>query len=399
MVTVEFFIVRTKLVYNILNGIPGKKQFFCGKKKYTEKHYRHVLSSFVKKHGRSERISPSECEVVTLTSVTTIGGGGKKEIYSNPFSITQNSDLDTTFYLVRDTEALFSSILRHINEIHERGISLVKNLDTNLYIEDKDSIYLKLLKGATDSDVKRYHDAIFLKLFRHGVISGRRARELVTSSTKTSTTKIYRSFENEASNSNVTKSLLQKEGMLYIAYIDKAREYIKNPSLESLFYFQTLKLEGYVSVATLMFYLHPTKIKDDRLLNIAVLENLADSLIHLSSSNHIKKAKYLFRITNAMNASAVNCSKKQRTQVEILTEFSRLFDRVRKHADDFSDFDATYRNLAMMILHQIDPSVGMKFDLQKISKGGGTLTANDVKKSTLKVLLSKRSFACNKNAA
>ncbi|AET42607.1 hypothetical protein EXVG_00258 [Emiliania huxleyi virus 202] len=393
MVSVKNYFIRTKLVADIINKMSDQKtKILCGNKRYSVSDYNKMLNRFMEKHKKSKTLTPSECEAITISSART----GTSEIYKNPYTKTISSDLDTTFYLPSDPKQLLDYIETLIKGIHFKNISLSKDLDCNIYVEDSDATYIKLLKNAKSSDIQRYRDGIYLKLYRHGAITSKETRRLVSNDTNRATTELYRNFERQSNRRQPTKSLLKTEREIYSEYFDRAVKFMNNKNLETLFYFNSVKIEGYIAIPTLMFYLHPKQITNKKLLQIVIAENLADSLIHLENANHMKKAKYLLRLNSAMKAATMSCSKDQKTKVDTLTQFAMVFERMRKTTTDLTDFDSSYRNLALMILNQIDSSIGIPYDIEKISKGNGSITKKELERATLNVLKSGSDVSCHR---
>lgn len=393
MVAVKHYFTRTQLVADIITKFATKNtQILCGRKKYSMSGYNKMLKKFIEKHRRSHTLTPFECEQITISVAVT----DNKEIYKNQYTKTINSDLDTTFFLPENPKPLLDYIQKLIRAIHSKGISLSKELDCNIYVEDDDATYIKLLQNATMKDIERYRDGIYLKLYRHGCIGVRETDRIVSNNTNKQTSKLYRKFDKQSSMSKTTKSLLCAEGELYSEYFDLAINYMKHKTLKTLFYFNSVKIEGYVAIPTLMFHLHPTKITNKKLLDIVIAENLTDSLIHLETSNHMKKAKYLLRMNSAMKAATMSCSVEKKTQVDTLTQFCLVFERMRKTDTDMTDFDGSYRNLALMILNQIDSSIGIPYNLQKISKGDGNMTKKELQYATMTVLTDGSRVSCRR---
>ncbi len=288
MVSVKNYFIRTKLVADIIDKFSGQNtKIICGKKKYSVSGYNKMLKKFIDKHQKLQTLSPSECEKITISTAMT----GTTEIYKNPYTKTISSDLDTTFFLPSNPKPMLDYIEKLIKAIHLKGLSLSKDLDCNVYVEDSDAVYIKLLKNAKPSDIQRYRDGIYLKLYRHGNLNSKETRRLVSKNTDRKTTQLYRNFDRQSNRFKTTKSLLRSEREIYSEYFYRADKYMKNKNLETLFYFNSVKIEGYISAATLMFYIHPNEITNKKLLQIVIAENLADSLIHLENSNHMKKAK------------------------------------------------------------------------------------------------------------
>ena len=393
MVSVKNYFIRTKLVADIIDKMSNQKtRIVCGKKRYSVSGYNKMLQRFMEKHKNSQTLTPSECEKITISTAIN----GTSEIYKNPYTKTQNSDLDTTFFLPSNPKPVLDFIEKLIRAIHLKNLSLSKDLDTNIYVEDTDKTYIELLKNAKPSDIQRYRDGIYLKLYRHGAITTKETLRLVSKETNRVTTRLYRNFEKQSNKHKTTKSLLRAEREIYSEYFDRAVKYMKNKNLETLFYFNSVKIEGYIAIPTLMFYLHPSEITNKKLLQIVIAENLVDSLIHLENANHMKKAKYLLRMNTAMKAATMSCSKEQKIKVDTLTQFAMVFERMRKTTSDLTDFDSSYRNLALMILNQIDNDSGIPYDLEKISKGNGNITKKELARAILKVLKSGSDVSCHR---
>ena len=69
---------------------------------------------------------------------------------------------------------------------------------------------------------------------------------------------------------------------------------------------------------------------------------------------------------------------------------------MRKTGTDMTDFDGSYRNLALMILNQIDSSIGIPYNLQKISKGDGNMTKKELQHATMTVLTDGSRVSCRR---
>lgn len=377
MVAAHLFWKRTYFILDCIECVVASSRFeknqsttiVCGSARYSSSSYFELLTRTHRSNVSSKRkVSNAECEIVGITEAYV----GSEKVFFNYGSRTQNSDADIAFVLsdkADEAEALFGCLFQKLKAFHSSEIlSLGRDLDMNIYVDDTEQNYVNLLHTATEDDVRLYRDAILLKLERHSIIPAATAKRMAPDVDR-KTTLVYKAYEKRSKEAGASQkarmSFLAEEANLYAEYFRRTVDYVRSPSLRTLYFSLSLKIEGYVCLPTLLLYLRPELRLPNALYEVVVFENLADAIIHMQKKgNLVTKSKYLYRLLSALRAATASCSREERFVVETLEAFAFLFETIRKNAkeDSFHVFDRAYLALAMQILHVIDARRGISFD-------------------------------------
>ena len=391
---------RERIIFNIVNRcFKHYKPLVVTSdgKHYSLGSYEKHMEQLAEKYRNTKDIPNEICEQTTIKRICK----NKKVLFQNNGSSTMHSDADIWMMIHDDIGSMLSTLMTEIKAIHAKGKSLSLNYDMNIYLESPEDVYVNLIKTTlTNETIKVYKDNINLKLQRHGIISAAQSKRSTRNKADFKGADIYRKFELLLEKSNNPTKLIKAEEDLYKAYFEKTLKYANNPTLKNLADAQLYKVEGYTSILTLMYLYSQHKVHfTDEMIEIVVLENLSDMLIHLSCTGYIKKAKYLMRATRAMMAIGLKCGPEQKNIIETLYSYSTLFERTRKVLiDHYSDYDSSVKVLLMQILHQIDPSVGIKFNPVEIATPVVDIKRKDIEKAGLKIVTKQQGFRCKRKS-
>ena len=389
--------IRERIIFNIISNCltSDVKIITADGKEYTISSYEIKLDKLAEKHRTTQHIPNEVCEQSTIRRVCH----NNTILFQNNGSSTMQSDADVWFMLDKNPESMLNCLLKQIQKIHKKNKSLSKNYDLNIYLESSESVYNNLVKNTLNKEtLKVYKDNIILKLYRHGIIDKRIAAQNVRKVADFDGAALYNKFEKQLNHGHDQRKLIKAEEELYKVYFKKSLIYAKNPTLKTLADAQLYKIEGYASILTLMHYMKNNNITfTDEMVEIIVMENIADMLIHLNCTGFIKKSKYLIRATRALLAVGMTCSNEQTLQIETLLSYSTLFDKTRKIlTDHYSDYDTSVKVLLMQILNQIDSKTGLKFNPLDIANPSINVSLKDVKRDALKIVTTRKVFRCTK---
>lgn len=393
------FWTREKIIFDIISKCfkqyePIKIVTSDGKN-YSLNTYEKHLDVLVEQNRGVKNIPNEICVQTTIKRVFK----NNKVLFQNNGSSTMQSDADIWMMIHEDVGSMLDKLMDEIKSLHAKGKSLSRNYDLNIYLESPDEVYENLIKNTVTKETLRvYKDNINLKLQRHGIISETKSKNTTRKKADFKGANIYRKFEKLLDTGKDQKKLIKAEQELYQEYFRKTLIYANNPTLKTLADAQFYKIEGYTSLLTLMYLYAQDKVKfTDDMIEIVVLENLSDMLIHLSCTGYIKKSKYLMRATRAMMAIGLNCSEEQRNIIETLYSYSTLFEKTRKVLiDHYAEYDNSVKELLMQILHQVDPSVGQPFDPVKISNPTNSIKKKDIEQAGLKIVTKQQGFRCHR---
>jgi len=391
---------REKIIYDMVNKCFKQytpKVVTADGKNYSLSSYEKHLDKLTEKYRNVKNVPNEICKQTTIKRVFK----NKTILFQNNGSSTMQSDADIWMMIHEDVGSMLSTLMDEIKTIHAKGKSLSRNYDLNVYLESPDEVYEHLIKTTlTNETLKVYKDNINLKLQRHGIISAAQSRRSTRNKADFKGADIYRKFEVLLEKGNDQKKLIKAEEDLYKAYFQKTLVYANNPTLKNLADAQLYKIEGYTSLLTLMYLYSPDKVNfTDDMIEIVVLENLSDMLIHLTCNGYIKKAKYLMRATRAMMAIGMNCGPEQKNIIETLYSYATLFEKTRKVLiDHYSDYDSSVKVLLMQILHQVDPTVGRQFNPVEISNPTIEIKRKDIEKAGLKIVTKQKGFRCKRKS-
>lgn len=393
---------RARIIFDIVNNCFKEyspiKIVTSDDKKYSLISYEKHLDKLAEKYRNIENIPNEICVAATIKKVFQ----NKKVLFQNNGTCTMQSDADIRLTIYDNICCMVFTLLKEIKAIHLKGKSLSLNYDLNIYLESPDEVYEHLVKTTlTKETIKIYKDNINLKLIRHGKISANKCKKNTSPNADFEGAELYKKFNTLLEKGNDQKNLIKAEQELYEAYFRKILVYAHNPTLKSLAEAHLYAIEAYTSILTLMYLYTPDKIKfTDEMIQIVVLENISDMMIHLSDSGYIKKAKYLKRATRAMMAIGLHCHSKQTNIINTLYSFSTIFEKTRHNLIyNHSDYDNSVKVLLMQILHQVDPSVGRQFNPIEISNPDNNIKNIDIEKAALKIITNQKGFKCNSHAA